>query len=349
MKKTLFYPALPVFLWLLSHCVIHAQTQLAAFKDDNGLWGYINKKGEVVIEAKYSNIKAFSRDGLALVKEKKSKEFVYINSKGDELKLDCTPDRFGNFSEGRAMVRINEKWGYIDTEGKLVIEAKYTNTTDFYSGKAIVQNGAGKVLVIDKAGVEIDVTGLGITDFKEFSEGLAPVRINDGNWGFLSLDGKLAIEASYVRVGYFTAGLAWVRTGDDQVGFIDKSNNLVIKPVYVAVKEFDPVSERARVKNSAGEWLYINKEGSELRVDADHFGDFSEGLCSLDQSSNSGVYGFIDKEGKWVIEPKFEATGDFHLGVCRVRNNKLWGFIDKDGNVIIETKFDGVHDFAPID
>jgi plasmid maintenance system killer protein len=215
-------------------------------------------------------------------------------------------------------------------------------------GKALVQDAGGKVLLVDKSVNESDLNALGITNFKDFREGLAPVQINEGNWGFLSTEGKLVIEATYLRVGYFSAGLAWAKPGEDQVGFIDKTNEMVIAPGYAAVKEFDPVSGMARVKNSAGIWLYIDKQGKELTIDANRFGDFSEGLCSIDKSSNPGVYGFIDKEGNWIIEPKYEATGDFHSGVCSVRVNKSWGLINKEGKVLIEPKYDGLEDFVII-
>ena len=121
---------------------------------------------------------------------------------------------------------------------------------------------------------------------------------------------------------------------------------MVIEPKYLAVKDFDAISGMARVKNASGNWLYIDKQGKELNVNADRFGDFSEGLCAVDKSSNSGIYGFIDKDGKWIIEPKYEAVGDFHQGVCRVRINKLWGLIDKEGNIIIQPKYDGLEDFV---
>jgi hypothetical protein len=345
MKKLLIiYAVIPLFLIQNTN----AQNMLAQFKDDTGLWGYMNNKGEVVIPAQYSAAKDFSIDGFALVKEKNSKVYYYIDIKGNKLELSCNPEGFGNFSDGRAMVKINGLWGYIDTSGKLEIQAKYDKASDFSDGKAIVQDASGKIYLIDIAGAETDLSALNITNFKEFREGLARVEISGTNWGFLNTEGKIAIEAKYLKVGDFSAGLAWTRVAEKQIGYMDKTGKIVIDPQYVYVKNFDPVSERALVKNSNDEMFYIDKQGNKLAVDAGHYNDFSDGYCSLDKAAAPGIYGFIDKDGNWKIEPAYESTGDFHNGVCRVRVNKLWGLIDKNGKILIEPKYNGLEDFTLI-
>jgi len=49
----------------------------------------------------------------------------------------------------------------------------------------------------------------------------------------------------------------------------------------------------------------------------------------------NGKYGFIDKTGKIVIEPKFDAVSEFSEDLAAVRTeNNLCGFIDKNGNVL---------------
>ena len=64
-----------------------------------------------------------------------------------------------DFSENLASVRKNNKWGYIDRNGKLVIDYFY-----------------------DKA--------------KNFKEGLAPVCI-DNKWGYIDSQGNLVIDFQY--------------------------------------------------------------------------------------------------------------------------------------------------------
>ena len=53
-------------------------------------------------------------------------------------------------------------------------------------------------------------------------------------------------------------------------------------------------------------------------------------------------WGFIDKSGKWVIEPKFKEANPFSDGLALVcsKSNGLFGFIDRSGAWVIEPTFE---------
>lgn len=91
-----------------------------AFKDEKtGLYGYIDKQGTIIIPASFSNALDYS-DGAAAV-----------------------------------MVKNNgyEKWGFIDTNGKYIIEPVYSNKpSDFHEGYATINKKNGKVVYINKKG-----------------------------------------------------------------------------------------------------------------------------------------------------------------------------------------------------
>ena len=57
-------------------------------------------------------------------------------------------------------------------------------------------------------------------------------------------------------------------------------------------------------------------------------------------------YGFIDKNGKVVIEPQFDDTYPFSEGLAMVEKDGKRGYIDKSGKVVIEPQFDEVGDFS---
>jgi len=88
----------------------------------NGLTGYLNVKGKVVIEPKFQVAFAFS-DGLARVC--KGGQVGYIDNRGEWV----IPPRFQyakDFSEGLAGVRLGEEgWGFVDRDGKVVIPARF--------------------------------------------------------------------------------------------------------------------------------------------------------------------------------------------------------------------------------
>jgi len=94
---------------------------LAAIRKGNE-WGFINKEGQLVIEF---------RDDL-----------VWNNSANTSIN-DVSGIRFPQFKNGRCMIKnIMEEegiptYGFINTEGKVIIEAEYLNLTEFNEGYAV--------------------------------------------------------------------------------------------------------------------------------------------------------------------------------------------------------------------
>ena len=73
----------------------------------------------IIIPAIYNFVAPFS-DGLFNVT--KSNSHAFFDSKGNVLiPFQNKYESYGNFTEGLARVRINEKWGYIVKSGKEII------------------------------------------------------------------------------------------------------------------------------------------------------------------------------------------------------------------------------------
>jgi hypothetical protein len=97
-------------------------------------YGFINTKGEVVIQPIYSYADNFSY-GFAIIK---TNDFTtFINKKGE--KLNCHFDNAKSFSNGLAPVCKESKWGYIDTLGHTKIQFLFDNAFHFYEGVAVAR------------------------------------------------------------------------------------------------------------------------------------------------------------------------------------------------------------------
>jgi hypothetical protein len=90
----------------------------------NGRTGVLNLKNELIIPAKYSGLTGFS-NRRAFVK--KIKKYALITNDGKIL-TDFIFDDVYPFKLGFAAVRINRKWGYIDTNGATIIPFDYAET-----------------------------------------------------------------------------------------------------------------------------------------------------------------------------------------------------------------------------
>lgn len=72
---------------------------------------------------------------------------------------------------------------------------------------------------------------------------------------------------------------------------------------------------------------------------------YSDGLAAV--KTDKG-WGFIDTDGNFAIEPKFEAVGAFSEGLCSaiVSSGEKWGYIDKNGNTVIDGAYTAAAEFS---
>jgi hypothetical protein len=134
-------------------------------------------------------------EGLAPVK--KNGKWGYIDLKG-EVVIDFLYDDAWCFSEGLAAVKLNEKYGYINNKGKVVIDCTYRSSFDFHKGVAVVQDVDNKFGFINRNGTwiikpEYDAVDLGRFDYEWTKNNV--VRVQKGDlWGTAKvLDGKVEI------------------------------------------------------------------------------------------------------------------------------------------------------------
>lgn len=114
-----------------------------------GKWGYINLKGEIVIEAKFDQGNYFGDNGLAGVKVGKKWGFI---DKAGKFVIKPKFDDVVEFREGLASVEIGGKRGFIDETGKLVIEPQFDKWIYWFENGISEVRIDGKIGYIDKSG-----------------------------------------------------------------------------------------------------------------------------------------------------------------------------------------------------
>lgn len=62
-------------------------------------------------------------------------------------------------------------------------------------------------------------------------------------------------------------------------------------------------------------------------------------LCAV-KAPDTGKYGYVDGQGRWVVAPKYDNAYGFSEGLAEVRVNRKVGFIDLQGNEVIPPQFD---------
>lgn len=343
--KTLFTIAFLAFIG-----IAQAQTYVVPFKKiGEEKWGYITTDGTIVVPAKYHGTFNFD-DGWGPAFDDVNDKWYFLNAEGEKLKVmmpGWEPKSFMGFSRkgfhnGLAIVMKDKKMGVINTSGEKVHSNLYKKINPFTKdGHATAIGADGHCYILHKDGTK-DKLSDDITAINDMREGLAPVRSKKKLFGFVNEKGEVVIDMKFEAVGYFADGLAWVyeKKGMEK-GYIDKTGNYALEPKYSDAKEFDPVSGMARVK-IGDDWLYIDKSGKELRVEGERFVDFMDGLAEVMVNDISGL---IDKEGNWVIKPKYRKIKAFKNGYAAVQTpDGKWGFVSSKGEEVIPPKYDGVRD-----
>ncbi|MCL4479776.1 MAG: WG repeat-containing protein, partial [Deltaproteobacteria bacterium] len=88
---------------------------------------------------------------------------------------------------------------------------------------------------------------------------------------------------------------------------------------------------------------YINKSGKfVINPQFDEAWVFTDGLAMIKLGNKRG---FIDKSGKYVINPQFDTANWFRGGVAAACSSGKCGYIDKSGKYIISPQFDNANDF----
>jgi hypothetical protein len=310
-----------------------------------GKWGYINKKGILVIPPIFKE-KADFQNGFAIIMEDNINEIdklaKVINVDGEII---YSFNYYSNyvfqhkFSEGLLAVPDNEtnKYGFINTKGEWVIPPNFYEVLDFSEGLAAVWENENSH--VDQS------SGCG-------------TAVPHPSWGYINKKGKYIIESKFYNATSFENSYAiinekeiinkeekiipisqishkptLIRKAGKTHNFLYKENRWVpyndenFDECYVQAK--DNLKNKYGYLNEKGEWA-IPPQYSEA-----HF--FKDGLAGIKDENDK--WGFINCNNEIVIEPQFKFVGYFQEGFASIKQNGKWGFINRKGEIIIPLKY----------
>jgi len=243
------------------------------------------------------------------------------------------------FSNGFAAVEVDGRWGYIDRDGQMAIQPQFLNAKAFRNDRALVEVSPESWRYIDRAGkVAIDMDFKWSIRARDFSEGLAAVYVEDRE----RFECLSSVDQN-VRDRYNDSNSYVSRPFCGRWGFIDRAGNFAVAPQFIEAFSFSDGLAAVRVRNPDIEdqkrWLYGYVDRSGAIVIAPQFEaafDFSDGMARV---VVDGRKGFIDKTGKRVTEATFDDARDFHEGLAQVKIGDRWGYVDKTGKLAILAEF----------
>ncbi|MCX7709111.1 MAG: WG repeat-containing protein, partial [Clostridia bacterium] len=180
----------------------------------------------------------------------------------------------------------------------------------------------------------------------ELPKELYPAYIMQGTekkWGFINRQGEFIIKPEYERTeDFFENGLARV-TRDGKVGLIDRAGKLVVEPKYSYISDYS-----GKIVIASEDWtkdVILNEKGEEVFSIEGSIRDFSEGLAPFRQKTGTDQFnwGYLNEEGKVVIEPNYKEAQGFKNGKALVQiSEDHYGIIDTKGKLVNEIQNDRI-------
>ena len=257
----------------------------------NGYSVVVTEKGKI-LPGEYLRINEFKED-LSSVKSKDNKcGFIDRNGK---IVIPFEYEDAGNFSEGFASVKKDGKWGYISRSGEMKIPFEFDEASDFSEEYAVVSKN-GEAGFIDKSGV-------------------SPT-------GFVFDSGEP-----------FRFGVAVVKNGDE--------NHLINKKwetIYVSKSRFSPfpIGENVYADGLIFPPLVKNDKVIMHKEDADRvYPKFENSLLVFEKNRK---FGAIDSDGNIVAPANFDSVIILKHGYLLVREGSKKGLMNKIGEYVLEIK-----------
>jgi hypothetical protein len=259
-------------------------------------------------------------------------------------------------------LRINNRYGFINNKGQLILDPIFEFAQPFSDDRALIQKN-GKYGFINTRG-EVVFYVEGITShqwIRSFSNGLAAVRSNNRQWGFVDKDGQFVISPQFYHVRNFTEGVAAVKKNATSMYiYIDKTGReafpgKTFKVAYQKSEGYMVVGQQIYEDT----WVEGQHEGERISISGMRYGVInSKGDTVIpiteithDTEVSNGYFkcsrGFVDMQNRVVIDRFFQISGRFYDGVIPVSSDGMkFGLIDKEGKYIILEIFDQIQTFS---
>jgi hypothetical protein len=115
--------------------------------------GYINPQGEWAFQLPFIQAGPF-KEGLAMTQcaHKNGNKNVRVVTPQGDVAFEITVDDAGDFEEGMAWIRLGDQFGFMNTQGNVVITPQYDFVQQFHHGLAYVANWPQGWFYIDRKG-----------------------------------------------------------------------------------------------------------------------------------------------------------------------------------------------------
>lgn len=255
------------------------------------------------------------------VKNSDGKYGIVERSTGKMI-VPCEYDDYCLYSDGLAAVSQTDangvqKYGFIDTNGQLVLPVQYEIPEFFYS-------------------------------IFSFSEGLAVIAKTENGvtkYGYINTEGEIVIPVEYDDANPFSEGYAAVRKGEVN-SYIDYNENSFFEFSHYLSSGccfYDFHDGVALIWQGNDSFSFINTDFevlSTFNLPGSHYAELHNGM--LIAESDNGKEGCIDIYGNWAIPAEYDNLYYIDDDLILAGLDGKYGYLDDTGEIVIPIDYDSV-------
>lgn len=239
-----------------------------------------------------------------LVKDDVTGYWMYLNKKYKSDTLPLLEDASPKFGDLLG-VTIEGNANFINAKGAKYLDSteQYDKTWSFLGGYALIEYD-GKFGYVNS---KFDLVLKDYLDATNFTSGVAAVKTDNG-WQIINTAGKPINEKFYQEVKY------------DECRLCSMNGRIFV--------------------NEGNGYILLSTEGEQISENVyEDVKPFFDGKYAA--AKQGGLWGYINTDGIWVVEPQFEDAQSFGDDLGAVCIDGKWGFVNEKGRVIIDAQFDG--------
>ena len=267
-------------------------------------FGLMRSDGKIILEPKYSFIECIG-DNIFSVKDTSGKTGIF-SAKGNWIMKPRYKD-LGFFSKGMAYFQLNNKFGFINNQGKEVIPPIYESAVgDFKNGFATLSNGKENFF-LDETG-KMYFKGLGFKEIIDSRNNLLTVRAKNDSLYLVSKNAIIVNERGADEIAIIDSTAFLYRIGGnlfyqsaDTIIEVPIKNVTKVSALYTGYYFIESKTDSNTVLKIATN--KIMESIAQIEQEGSHFGwSFSMGIiakCFFDKQKIEDILvTYIDKTGK---------------------------------------------------
>lgn len=280
--------------------------------NDDGLWGYINDKGQLVLPAVYQ---------------------------------EALP-----FTGKAAWVKQNGLWGAIDFEGNFLVPAEYESITTYsYNGSSIVAayNALSSPVYPEANTALFDANAtklFGVSGrLGQLCDGLMAFSRQRGDqvsWGYINPHGEIVIEPVYAEVGQVSGNFALVRDFEGKTLLLNiHAKNAVEAPELTTelIPDLNVIGSRLVLAQQDGKYGYVSVSGGVVIAYAfDWALPFQGGAALVGQGEQAEL---LAADGTVLVPAKNYAAAEYlgaGLYAFKEQGTASWQVYNAQGDLAVE-------------